>query len=442
MKKILSLLLVLSLILTGCAGRAEGELEPESPCLYYYRTAETGYRSETGVIQGERREIAGHEEDISWILEDLLKGPRGADLVSPFPKDLKVLDCQQTDKAIVLEFSGELSNLSGVELSVAAACIARTLFGVCSADTVSMTTQTGLLNGKQSLTLSREGLLLEDGAGGLMRTEMTLCFGDLSGRYLIGETITVSLANTDNVQEYLMERLAEGPKDQSLRQLLPGGTRILGVTMEDGICNVNLSRSFLEEKPETALGQRLVLTSIANTLAQSQQVAGVELYVEGTLLTSYGVWQLNAPLVADEEAVGPVRTGLNEFDVDLYLPAAGGEGLVQTPARIRQTASETAEELILSALIGYEGHNSLVNPFPTGTQLRALSEANGVWIVDLSRELLSSADLQSCVRAIVLTLGKLEAGKAVRITVEGATPSGDYGGLFYPHVFEESWILR
>ena len=204
----------------------------------------------------------------------------------------------------------------------------------------------------------------------------------------------------------------------------------------------NLSREFTDNRPAGALGQHLVLAAIANTLTQTQEVSGVELYIEGSLLTSYGVWPLNAPLAADESAVGPVRTGLNEFDVDLYLPVSGGAGLTAVPTRVRQTANETAEELVLTALLNYKGVNGLVNPFPAGTQLLSLSERDGTWTVDLSRELLSAGDLTGCVRAVVLTLAKLESGKTVQVTVEGSTPGEDQGGLFRPLGADPAWILE
>ncbi len=441
MKKAWTLILCLALLLTACGDRNSTE-GMQSPYTYYYRTAQVGYDGEDGVIRGEIREIAGHEKDMTWILKDYFKGPHSEDLVSPFPKDLAVLEYQVKEGTVFLTLSEAFSNLSGVELSVAGACIAKTVFGQEDVNSVSILTEGGLLDGKLSLTLSREGLLLADGAGDLMRTEMTLYFGDQSGRYLIGEELVVSLANTDNAQAYLMGKLADGPKDQALRRILPEGTRVLSVNVDDGVCNVNLSREFTDNRPAGALGQHLVLAAIANTLTQTQEVSGVELYIEGSLLTSYGVWPLNAPLAADESAVGPVRTGLNEFDVDLYLPVSGGAGLTAVPTRVRQTANETAEELVLTALLNYKGVNGLVNPFPAGTQLLSLSERDGTWTVDLSRELLSAGDLTGCVRAVVLTLAKLESGKTVQVTVEGSTPGEDQGGLFRPLGADPAWILE
>ena len=439
MKKACALLLCLTMLLTGCGPRRENQID--SPYTYYYRAAQVDYTAEDGVIRGEKREISGHEGDLVWILEDYFQGPQGEDLTSPFPKDLWVMDCQIKEKTVFLKLSQGFSNLSGIELSVAAACIAKTLFGIEGVDSVSITVEGGLLDGKQSLTLDREGLLLSDGAGDLMRTDMLLCFGDQSGRYLIGETVTVSLANTENPQAYLMRLLAEGPKDQGLRQILPEGTRILSVSVDDGVCNVNLSREFTENRPQGALAQRLVLAAIANTLTQTEAVTGVELYIEGSLLTSFGVWQLNAPLVADEGTMGPVRTGLNEFDVDLYLPVSGKQGLVEVPARVRQTANESAEELVITTLLSYTGVNGLVNPFPTGTQLRSVTETEGVWTVDLSREVLSAGDLTSCVQAVILTLTGLGGGSAVRVTVEGSSLSSDSGEWTVPRVFEKDWVL-
>ena len=58
------------------------------------------------------------------------------------------------------------------------------------------------------------------------------------------------------------------------------------------------------------------------------------------------------------------------------------------------------------------------------------------------KELLSAGDLTGCVRAVVLTLAKLESGKTVQVTVEGSTPGEDQGGLFRPLGADSAWILE
>ena len=66
-------------------------------------------------------------------------------------------------------------------------------------------------------------------------------------------------------------------------------------------------------------------------MTQLDDVDGVVLYAAGEPLTQYGVMDLSQPLTYEEGAVGPVRKGLNEFDVDLYLPVGNSRLLAQLP---------------------------------------------------------------------------------------------------------------
>lgn len=441
MKRMTAFLLVLVLLpLWGCAQQQTAPLL-RSAFDYYYKTAEVGHESDDGVIRAESREIAGHEGDLSWILTDYFSGPRSEDLVSPFPRDTELVSCEVDGGTAIIQLNKEFANLDGIELSVAASCIAATCFGAEGVEAVSISVPSGLLDGKLSINLSRDGLILRDASADMMNTELTLYFADQSRRYLIGEEITVSMAEMDNPQDYLMQKLLEGPKDRELASVLPEGTEILKVAVEDGVCNVNLSRSFTANLSEDPWAQYLALASIANTVTQFDDASQVEFYVESTLLTQYGVWRLDEPLTADENAVGPVHTGLNEFDVDLYLPLAGQEQLGRIPARVRQTASETAMELVAMALISYPGVNCVENPFPGGTELLSMQESGEDYIVDLSGELLGAEDLTACVRAMVLTLCAMGQAETVRLTVDGGTPVGDYGDLFEAHSYQEAWVL-
>lgn len=442
MKRIIALFLLLAvlLFLWGCV-QEKAVPAPKSPLTYYYRAAEIGYESDNGVVRGETRDIAGHEGDLCWILRDYFKGPQAEGLVTPFPKDMDLISCELDGETAVLQVNKEFANLAGIDLSVAASCIAATCFGVEGVEVVSISVPSGLLDGKQSITLRRDGLLLRDNGADMMRTEMTLYFADQSSRYLIGEEIPVSLTDMDNPQEFLMRKLAQGPKNGEVLPVLPKGTEVLNVEVSDGVCNVNLSRAFTENASEDPISQYLALMAVANTMTQTENVSSVELYEEGSLITSYGIWQLNASLTMDANAVGPVRTGLNEFDVDLYLPLAGQERLGRIPARIRQTASETAEELVAEALLDHPSVNCVENPFPAGTELLSIREAGGLRVVDLSQELLNAGNLQTCVRSLVSTLCALDGVNAVRITVEGKTPEGGYGDLFSAHSHQADWVL-
>lgn len=430
MKKTLSLLACLGLLLSLASCAQQSSAVPEVPFAYYYRTAEVGYSGEDGVIRSELRDVAGHEGDLHWIIRDYLKGPQSPDLISPFPKETEALTCKIEDGTLFLQVDKSFANMTGIELSLAASCIAATCFGLEEVEAVSIYVSTGLLDGKPSIRISRDTLLLRDSGADRMNTEMDLYYVDKSGRYLIPESRTVSLANQSNPQEYLLRRLAEQPSSSELEAVLPEGTRVLEVTTEDGICNVDLSAEFVNNKPEDPTACYMCLLAIANTVTQTADADKVELYVDGSLLTHYGIWPLNAPLQRDESHIGPVRTGLNEYDTDICLPLDGAEGLVRVPVRIRQSANETEAEQLCRTLVSYPAVNCVVNPFPTETKILGVRESGGLWIVDVSQELLRAADLALCIRTLTATLGLVDGVDSVLVTVDGERPAGFSEELF------------
>lgn len=429
----------LLLTLTGCGEDPEKGIQ--SPCVYYYIASEIDYIGDDGVIRGEIRDIAEHEDSLDWILRDYFKGPVSENLRSPFPKDTRLVSVQTREDEAVLQMNEAFGGLSGVELSLAASCIAETCFQLEEIQRVSISASSGLLDGKQSIALSRGDILLQDSSADLMNTQMCLYFTDQSGRYLIAEEITVSLANLDDPEDNLVRQLARGPKDRALEPALPEGTRVLDTRVEDGVCNIDFTRQFLENMPEDSIAQYLTLMSVANTALQRQGAAAVEIYVEGSLLTQYGVWNLNAPLVPDERMIGPVRTGLNEFDADLYLTMDGGDKLCRIPTRVRQTANETSAELLCRTLLSFESKNCLKNPFPRDTSVLSVRQAGQLCIVDLSEEFLAAEDPRACVRALASTLCAMEGIGSVRVVVDGEIPEGIDQDLFATIVPQEDWVI-
>lgn len=440
MKRRIAALLCIAILLTmaGCGEKPEKEIQ--APYTYYYIASEIGYSGDEGVIRGELRETAGHQDSLEWILEDYLKGPVSENLISPFPKNTRMVSLQVQENEALLQMNEAFGSLSGVELSLAAGCIARTCFQMDEIQKVSISASSGLLDGKQSISLNREDILLKDSSADLMNTQMSLYFGDQSGRYLIAEEITVSLANLDGPEDYLVRQLVGGPKDKALKPTLPEGTRILETRVEDGVCNINFTRQLLENMPEDSVAQYLTLMSVVNTVLQRQGASAVEIYVEGILLTQYGVWNLNAPLVQDDRMIGPVRTGLNEFDADLFLTMDGGDKLCRVPTRVHQTANETTAELLCRTLLSYEEKNCLKNPFPQGTTLLGVRQAGELCLVDLSEEFLEAEDMETCVRALAATLCAAEGIGSVRIVVDGEVPNSADQNLFTTIIPQEDWV--
>lgn len=148
-------------LLVSCLGCNRPQTQEEG-VKFYYCVADPVCSEENGVIASEPR---GGIEDrtLLFILEFYLAGPQSADLRSPFPEGLQVISAQLQDQTLCLTVSGELCALSGLELTLACGCLTLTCLDLTEATRVQITSEFGLLDGQESITMDKNALLLQIG---------------------------------------------------------------------------------------------------------------------------------------------------------------------------------------------------------------------------------------------------------------------------------------
>ncbi len=430
----------MALLLWGCVD-SKGDSDMKLPFRFYYRTTE-----EPGVLNQEPmnyelREVYGHETDYRWVLDQYFQGPQSDNLAAPFQKTTKLIQVTLVDGQMKLVVSDDLGGLSGIDLTIACACITRTCLGFEGVESVSISAESVALAGKSAIVMHPGNMMLEDSGADINTATYMLYFSDTDNRYLIESEIRVS-REMEDLPSYLVQCLISGPSEAGMAETMPLGTRLLGLELSDGVCIVNLSGEFLEFAPRTDLAQRMTLLSLTNTLTQINEINSVVLYVNGEPLNTYGMMDLSQPLTYEAGAVGPARTSLNELDADLYLYIGQNQLLSHLPVRVRQSANEGSVELVLRQLLGYADQNGYHSAIPAGTILRSVQIEGAVCQVDLSEEFLNAepAALSMAVRSVCTTA--LAAGDcgSVQITVEGRIPEGDYGDLFSPWTWMDSWL--
>ena len=163
MKRILSLLLCALLLLggTGC------QKDDASITLYfYYPMINYGYDQEAGKFsqQSIQYEI---RDDIEYksarqVLEEYLKGPVDPSLITPFPAGIKLLDLSLDSKVLYLTVSDELSELTGIPLTIACSCLASTAMKITPVTKVEIKCQNRSLDGKRSFVFSANTTIFSD----------------------------------------------------------------------------------------------------------------------------------------------------------------------------------------------------------------------------------------------------------------------------------------
>lgn len=436
MKRFVSLILIL-VLLCGCQATT-----PRKAATFYYHRTDTVFQGTDGVFAPELRDVSGARGDVEALVELYCKGPVTNGLESPLPQNTRLVSHTLHDGVLSLQFSSDISVLRGIELTIAAGCLARTFLPLTGADTLVLTSEGTMLGGESAIRITLEELHLRDSSMDRAHQEMTVYYTDQKRRYLMGHGVSVDPGAPEELPMQLLELLLTPPAGSGLRSALPANTTFQSASVEDGLCTVSVSSAFENQRYNTHSGQLLSLMCVVNTLTALDEIDRVEFLVDGQLLIRYGVLSISEPLVRDERCIGPVRTALGERDATLYF-CHGQEGLLLPMAvRLRQTGSLSRAELIVRHLMADSGSNGIHTSIPTQTKLNSVAVSNGVCTVDLSAGYLSSSgDPLRAGRVIAASLCTLEEVDKVRILVNGAVPEGYDSRYFESLVPEDDWFL-
>ena len=158
MKRTLVFLLLAAMLLTGCQRFDDSE----DSVTFYYLRSQVIFGSEDSVIAPEEREIAVGSLPLSELLNLYLQGPASETLLLPLPDETRLDEVREDAQTITLVFSRELSNLEGMELSIACACISYTCFSLTDAQTVHIEAPSEDMHAPLHFTVTRDTFLLFD----------------------------------------------------------------------------------------------------------------------------------------------------------------------------------------------------------------------------------------------------------------------------------------
>ena len=417
MKRFISILLLLSLLLSGC-GSTENTTET-GKFLFYY-PAEDPHGAEAMAV-------------IETPFEDTL----------PAPEEL-----------VVMYFSAELpegalSPIDGGQLTVT--FTGRDIEPIRESQTLGALTQTFCQleeihrvklcppGEREPLLLSENDLLLED-MGMFPREELVLYFPDEEQRYLRRETFVVDSLGEKEKPAYIINRLLEGTGE--MRSCIPRGTKLLDIQVENGVCTVDLSSEFVENMPKPYRIARLAVYSIVNSLTELDGISMVDIQVAHSSVEQLEYMDLSKGLRRNELLLA----SNNGYDGSIYPYAKDSELLVEIPIWLREDGEHSVEELVLGALLEYEGDHSVCHSIPKGTSILSVRMAENTCVVDLTAEFTdlseSPKSQRLAVYSIVATLSALPHVDAVEILVEGNRPRYHIGKLREIRVVDPEWFAE
>lgn len=298
MKRLMILMLVLALLCAGCGERGHGEVETEEYPVCFVTREETAEGGDGGiasksVVDWEYHALPPGQRALDGLIRTLLAGPEGEGLASPFPRGTSLRGWRQENGVVTLDLSEAYGGLSGVELTLADACIVLTLCRLEDVEAVYLTVD-GRPRPFRDQVLTPADFLLEEGEPGEREVEAALWFP--AGEELGREERTLRLAAGDRIEVALLQELFSGPESGELDRACPEGTVLRSLSLDGGRAAVNLSARFLEGEEAP-----LRLWAVVQTLEGVIPGVRVRFQVEGLALEEYGGVKLGQGLKVERE---------------------------------------------------------------------------------------------------------------------------------------------
>ena len=141
---------------------------------------------------------------------------------------------------------------------------------------------------------------IADSPGG--KETVTLYFGDKDAMYLVPETRTIDKKD-GTLEATVIEELLKGPQKEGSVPTIHEGTKVLSLTVVNGVANV-ISRKSFRLAPGGSAGEIMTILSVVNTLTELPGVEKVQFLMEGDKLESIlGHMDTTVPIEPDSNLV-------------------------------------------------------------------------------------------------------------------------------------------
>lgn len=281
MKKIIfwCCILLPLLLCSACGSRTQSE-EGKLYNIYYVNNEETKNIAGEYVSQTEDT-----EELLAELLEQLSLVPSKFEYEAPLAGSLEILGYTLDKGQLTINFDENYRGMDSVKEVLTRAAIVRTLTQIQGIDYVSFTVQGDLLTDSSGLaigTMSSDSFI--DNAGNEINAyesvNLRLYFANEEGTGLVEENRrNVVYSSNISLEKLVVEKLVEGPVSDGAYPIVNPSTKIISVTVRDGVCYVNLDETFLNQP--YSISAEVTIYSITNSLVELSNINKVQITING-----------------------------------------------------------------------------------------------------------------------------------------------------------------
>lgn len=278
MKKRKVTALVMALVLGAVAFSGCGKKETESKYKIYY------VNEEQGEVLAES--FVPSEETTQTMLEEMTEklNKKNAEGHTLLPENIEIQSCVDDDGMIRVVFNQEYHDLNPVDEVLLRASIVKDYVQIPNIYLVTITAEGTPIVDSQGQEIGAMSLdsFLENTGKEIMAyqyKELNLYFTNEEGNQLVPEARQVYYNGNTPIEKVIVEQLLRGPGESGHYATLPSDTRIVGVSVADGIAYVNLGKQFVDEA--LSVDAQIPIYSIVNSLIDAGNVSQVQISING-----------------------------------------------------------------------------------------------------------------------------------------------------------------
>lgn len=278
MKKRKITVLVMALVLGAVVFSGCGKKETESKYKIYY------INEEQGEVLAES--FVPSEETTQTMLEEMTEklNKKNAEGHTLLPENIEIQSCVDDDGMIRVDFNQEYHDLNPVDEVLLRASIVKDYVQIPNIYLVTITAEGTPIVDSQGQEIGAMSLdsFLENTGKEIMAyqyKELNLYFTNEEGNQLVPEARQVYYNGNTPIEKVIVEQLLRGPGESGHYATLPSDTRIVGVSVADGIAYVNLGKQFVDEA--LPVDAQIPIYSIVNSLIDVGNVSQVQISING-----------------------------------------------------------------------------------------------------------------------------------------------------------------
>lgn len=296
----LSVILVFCLFLSGCGEKKEKESS-------YYLYAVAGSNIQKEAYQPEAEDTDGLIEEFAGLLSSGTEEEKAL-----LPKGVAVVSCEKNGEILYVDMNEAYGKLEKAQEILSRAVVVKTFVQIPEISYVQITVAgedlknsqgnaVGLMNDDSFLKNSGEEI------NSYQYSDITLYFATEDGKHLVPEERKVYYISSTPLERVVVEQLIRGPQEDGHYPTVSPNTRIIGVSVSDGIGYVNLDQNFTTGA--LTVEEEIPIYSIVNSLVRSGNVKKVQISINGDTKITFResmdldrLYEWNEQLIEDDNS--------------------------------------------------------------------------------------------------------------------------------------------